>query len=356
MIDHNQVNGRQGHRGGYRDSRALPAIRSAKQIEQNRFMTQNDDATPGLTIIGDICIDLILGTVDGWPTIGTETLMERSEMRAGGSAGNTALAMRYLGTPCRLLSEVGNDSFGGWLAQQFANVSTDLQACDAATSISAGIIHRCGERTIFTTRGHLEKLCWPTIARQIEVAPFPGAIALLTGVFLLPRMRAAYRDIIATLRSLGYQIALDTGWPSGGWSAATRDEVLGWVAASDHVLLNEIEVTALAGENDLDRAMEQLAPALRPGATLIAKTGPKGAVGLQAGNRVVGVAPPVQPFDTIGAGDSFNAGYLDARLRGASLTDALDAGCQTAARVIARFPRQAIRHGELAAANALTES
>lgn len=319
-------------------------------------MTQNDDAAPGLTIIGDICIDLILGTVDGWPAIGTETLMERSEMRAGGSAGNTALAMRYLGAPCLLFSEVGNDSFGGWLAQQFADVSTDLHGCDAATSISTGIIHGCGERTFFTTRGHLEKLCWQNIRQQIHPAPFPGAIALLTGVFLLPRMRAVYDEIIARLRDLGYQIALDTGWPSGGWTEATRGEMLGWVAACDHILLNEIEVTALAGEDDLDRAMQRLAPALRPNATLIAKTGPKGAVGLQAGNRVASAAPLVQPFDTIGAGDSFNAGYLDARLRGATLADALGAGCRTAARVIARFPRQAIEQGEFAPDRVLAES
>jgi len=318
-------------------------------------MTQNDDAAPGLTIIGDICIDLILGTVDGWPAIGTETLMERSEMRAGGSAGNTALAMRYLGAPCLLLSEVGNDSFGGWLAQQFSDVSTDLHGCDAATSISTGIIHGCGERTFFTTRGHLEKLCWQNIRQQIHPAPFPGAIALLTGVFLLPRMRAVYDEIIARLRDLGYQIALDTGWPSGGWTEAIRGEMLDWVAACDHILLNEIEVTALAGEDDLDRAMQRLAPALRPNATLVAKTGPEGAVGMQSGNRVARAAPLVEPFDTIGAGDSFNAGYLDARLRGAALGDALNAGCQTASRVIARFPRQAIGQGEFAPDRELTE-
>jgi sugar/nucleoside kinase (ribokinase family) len=319
-----------------------------RQIEQKQFMTQSDRAAPGLTIIGDIGIDLILGPVDGWPAIGTEILMERSEMRAGGSAGNTALAMRYLGARCRLLSEVGNDSFGGWLAQQFADVSADLHVCDAATSISTGIIHECGERTFFTTRGHLEQLCWQDIGRQVGPAPYAGAIALLTGVFLLPRMRAVYDEIIGTLHGLGYQVALDTGWPSDGWAEATRSEVLGWVAACDHILLNEIEVTALAGEKDLDRAMQRLAPALRPNATLVAKTGPKGAVGLQAGNRVTSAAPLVQPFDTIGAGDSFNAGYLDARLRGASLGDALGAGCRTAARVIARFPRQAIAHGEFA--------
>lgn len=318
-------------------------------------MTQNSNSMPELTIIGDIGIDLILGPVDGWPIIGTEVLMERSEMRPGGSAGNTALAMRCLGAPCRLLSEVGSDSFGGWLAQQFADMGAGLRVCHAPTSISTGIIHACGERTFFTTRGHLEELCWQDIGPLVDPAPRAGSIALLTGVFLLPRMRAVYAEVIGALRAAGYQVALDTGWPSGGWSAGTRAEVLGWIAACDHILLNEVEVIAVAGEPDLDRAMQRLSSTLRPDATLVAKTGPKGAIGLQAGRTITRAAPVVRPFDTIGAGDSFNAGYLRARLAGLPLGEALAAGCHTASQIIARFPRQEIRPGELAENGAMAE-
>ena len=46
-----------------------------------------------LTIIGDIGIDLVMGPVSGWPRLGTETMMERSELRPGGSAANAALAV-----------------------------------------------------------------------------------------------------------------------------------------------------------------------------------------------------------------------------------------------------------------------
>ena len=65
-----------------------------------------------LTIIGDIGVDLVLGPISAWPQPGTETLMERNEMRAGGSAGNAALAVSYLGGHSRLLSVVGNDDLG----------------------------------------------------------------------------------------------------------------------------------------------------------------------------------------------------------------------------------------------------
>ncbi len=87
---------------------------------------------------------------------------------------------------------------------------------------------------------------------------------------------------------------------------------------------------------------------LRPGATLVVKVGARGAIGIQGGRRFDCAAPSADIFDTIGAGDSFNAGYLLARLNGCGLSEALAAGCNTASSIIARFPRRAIARGELA--------
>ena len=106
-----------------------------------------------LTIIGDIGVDLVLGPVSGWPQPGTETLMDRSEMRAGGSAGNAALAVSYLGGHSRLLSVVGSDDLGSWLRDQLRGLGASLDVCDAPTTLSVGLIHTWGERTFFTTRG-----------------------------------------------------------------------------------------------------------------------------------------------------------------------------------------------------------
>jgi len=71
-----------------------------------------------LIIVGDVGVDLVLGPISGWPRIGTETLVERSELRAGGSAANAALAVSYLGGRSQLLSVVGNDEPGVWLASE----------------------------------------------------------------------------------------------------------------------------------------------------------------------------------------------------------------------------------------------
>jgi len=311
-------------------------------------------ASQRLTIIGDIGVDLVLGPISSWPRIGTETLMERSELRAGGSAGNAALAVSFLGGTSRLLSVVGNDEVGRWLAEQFRGLDAVLEVCDSPTTLTVGLLHSCGERTFFTTRGHLEALTYESLRPRIAPAPSSGSIALLSGVFLTPSLRQSYPQLIRELQVLGYRVALDTNWPPMDWSAALRAEVAAWISCCDHVLLNDLEVRSLAETDDLSVAIGRLAPMLKPGATLVAKTGARGALAIQDGARCEHAAPRATIFDTIGAGDSFNAGYLLARLDGATLAESLAAGCTAATSIIARFPRRSIAAGELAGLRANT--
>src|SRR5262245_37930465 len=275
-----------------------------------------DLKAPTLTIIGDVGVDLVLGPIESWPRVGTETLLEKSELRAGGSGGNTALAVQYLGGQSRLLSLVGNDDFGAWLGEQFRGLKASLPVCDAATSVSVGFIHACGERTFFTTRGHLEKLAYSHVQPRLDRASDASSLVMLSGVFLTPELRRSYDLLIDHVARLGYQVALDTGWPPGNWSDQTRHEVSCWIARCDHVLLNEREVASLAGCDDLESAARKVSRLLKPGASLVVKTGARGAIGLQGGRSCQSSAGSVTVFDTIGAGDSFNAGYLLARLRG----------------------------------------
>jgi ribokinase len=301
-----------------------------------------------LTIIGDVSVDIVLGPLQSWPRIGTETLMERSELRAGGSAANAALAASYLGSTSRLLSVVGDDAAGVWLREQLCDLGASLEVCPAATTLSVGLIHSCGERTFFTTRGHLEQLSYELVRPRLAPAPAGRAAALLSGVFLTPLLRGSYPRLIDDLAALGYQVALDTNWPPQDWSAALRAEVGRWISKCDHVLLNDLEVRSLADEPDLQRAIARLTPLLKPAATLVVKTGASGAMGVEQGRRVECSAPQVEIFDTIGAGDSFNAGYLLARLEGADLATSVARGCRAASAIISRFPRHSIARGELA--------
>lgn len=301
-----------------------------------------------IKVIGDASVDFVLGPVEGWPRKGTETLVRHSEMRPGGSAGNAALALAEIGCPVALYSACGTDEMGQWLRGQFgAGVDLHLQRIAGPTTSTVAILHACGERSFFTTPGHLDLIGRDTVAaalpplRHADAGAAPaGPLALLCGPFLTPPLRAVYGEFIAQLRASGHRVALDTGWPSGGWTEAVRAQVLDWIRACDHVLLNEIEVAGLAGGGTGEAALAQLATVMHPGATLVMKLGPGGACAIRDGVRVQARAPAAEVFDTVGAGDAFNAGYLAAIARGEDLAAALTFGCATATAIIARFPRR----------------
>lgn len=303
---------------------------------------------PKLVIIGDVGLDLIMGPLDHWPEAGTEKIVNRLEMRSGFSAGNSALAASYLGHDCQLFSAVGSDHFGDWLDDKLSAVDRHLTRIPGlSTTLSVAMVRSDGERSFLTSRGHLEDFNAAMFLDRIERAS-PGDIALLTGYFLLPGLRPDYDTLLLRLRELGYRIAVDTGWPSEGWTPEIRAEAISWLPLCDILLLNEIEVAGLADLAGTDQALLWLAERMAPGGTAVGKLGAKGAAAAQRGQIAQGSAPSVTVFDTVGAGDSFNTTFLAALQKCQPMAEALNAGCLGASSILARFPRSSIDPGALA--------
>jgi sugar/nucleoside kinase (ribokinase family) len=303
---------------------------------------------PKLLIIGDVGLDLVLGPVDAMPAIGTEALVDRAEIRSGFSAANSALAARHLGQACQLVGAIGDDDLGRVLVERLAGIDARLFVTPGhATTLTVALVRGDGERSFLTTRGHLEAVGWDKIIARVDPAG-DGDIALLTGFFLLPTMRAAHGEYLRKLRALGYRIAVDTGWPPEGWTPEVRAEVTGWLPLCDLILLNEIEVLGLGQDQRVEVSLNHIASCLAPGGVAVAKLGAQGAAALTGGEIFRGSAPAVSVFDSVGAGDSFNAAFLAASQNGLPLEAALTAGCAGASTIIARFPRSDIAPGSLA--------
>jgi len=97
--------------------------------------------------------------------------------------------------------------------------------------------------------------------------------------------------------------------------------VLSALAETDVAFPNEAEALALTGRGDGDvvAAAELLATMT---ALPVIKRGAAGALAWNSGARAV-PAPAMTPVDTVGAGDSFNAGFLAARLSGRPMAEAI---------------------------------
>lgn len=294
---------------------------------------------PKVYVIGNVNVDLIMGPLAPWPAPGTENVLPEGELRVGGAEGNVALALRALGIPHRLICNVGNDVLGRWLARALAGGARRWCVAAKATTISVGVGHPDGERTFLTSPGHLSAMTLHDVKAQLPDRAQSGDIALLVGCFFSPRLLQRYEALIELLAKRGFGIALDTGWPSGGWSVRLARRVANWLGACDHVLLNEIESLALSCQGDVASAAAWLRRKAKPGAAVVIKQGPAGAAGWEGTGQVHVPAPRVKVIDTIGAGDAFDAGYLAARLGGGDLVAAVAEGVAVASAAISTSPR-----------------
>jgi sugar/nucleoside kinase (ribokinase family) len=298
---------------------------------------------PDIITIGNVNLDIIMGVQAPWPVAGTEVVLENCELREGGSAGNAALALEALGCNHQLIANMGQDFMGEWLRERFGRLSHGWTASPLPTTFSVGITHPGGERTFFSNAGHLSGFCAKDVTPHLAPDKIKDSVLLFAGGFLSPLLANAYGELFARLRGVGARIALDTGWPSAGWTADVRDQVCGWLSDVDELLFNEVEICGLAGcaEDEVEGAARHLLGAMPDGANVIVKCGPLGALALTAGGERHEVpARPVAVIDTIGAGDCFNAGYLSARVSGQSIAEAVHSGVQVATTAISTSPRR----------------
>ena len=212
------------------------------------------EQTGTIYVAGNVNVDLILGPLAQWPRMGTETILPHYELRVGGQAGNTGLALAALRARHRVVANMGGDPLGDWLRTAFQDSAPDWQRSPAATTVTVGLLHPSGERTFFTSVGHLAGFAPGHVLAELPERAAPGDIVLVCGVFLSPLLVAGGRQLLQALVERGFVTALDTGWPDAGWSAV-RSTVESWLPLVDHVLFNELETTALAGRDSLEDAM-----------------------------------------------------------------------------------------------------
>lgn len=273
-----------------------------------------------LLVVGDANPDVVLGPVPRDLAYGQrEQLVERADLVLGGSAAIMACGAARLGLRVAFAGRVGDDPAGAFVRTALATRGVDTSALttdpERATPLTA-VLTRGADRAILTAPGCLaatgpgdvpEALL--AAARHVHAASF----------FLMPRLAGALAALFARARELGATTSLDTNDdPSGRWDRELLDPVL---KVTDQVLPNAAEARALTG---VARGAAEAAAALaRRGPLVVVKDGARGALA-HDGTRMTAVpALPVEPLDTVGAGDSFDAGFVAAVLRGFGLADAL---------------------------------
>ena len=294
-----------------------------------------------LAVVGNLNVDLIMGPISPWPLAGTEVIADHEQLRAGGAAAYVALTWLALGAEFQMAANIGNDTFGQWLAGSFKDHSGSWPKQATSTTISVGITHPDGERTFFTTRGHLQELSWPAVRANLDEEELRGGLLLVGGSFLTDSLTKDYHLLFDWALANDISVALDPGWPNGGWTEELITKASDWVGRSNYLLINEIEAKHLTGDETIEASLESLHEILPDDGVAVIKAGLLGAFTKDAHGALLNCkAPKVIVIDTIGAGDVFNASFLSAIAQGQDVGRALSAGVNSASIAISTMPRQ----------------
>jgi ribokinase len=271
-----------------------------------------------LLVVGDVNADLVLRGGDLVPAFGQrEQLVDHAQLVLGGSGGIVAAGAARLGLRVAIAGCVGDDALGRAMLAALDGVDVSAVRMGAEpTGVSVGLA-RPGDRAVLTALGALAEFR----AEHVPDALLASARWVhVTSPFLQPGL-----DVAAVAARAAGTTSLDPGWdPHERWELAWE--------GFDVLLPNAQEAQRLSGEDDVEAAARWLAA---KGPTVVVKRGADGALAVggaaarAAGDddvvRAAGLR--VDPVDATGAGDSFDAGFLAARLAGDDLAGALALGC-----------------------------
>ncbi|MFP1630216.1 carbohydrate kinase family protein [Zhengella sp. ZM62] len=228
----------------------------------------------------------------------------------GGAVYNTAIALGRLGAPAGFLSGISTDFFGDMLLDGLAAAQVDharVIRSDRPTTL-AFVRLVDGQATYAfndeNTAGRmLAAADMPETGPDVQ-AMFFGGISLAVepcgGAYEALMLREASRRPVMLDPNIRPGFIRD--------EAAYRTRIVRMIAAATVVKLSDEDLHWLQGpgdEGDLARALLQRGPSI-----VLVTSGGQGAAAYVPGGEIRRPARKVKVVDTVGAGDTFNAGFL----------------------------------------------
>ena len=273
-----------------------------------------------LVIAGELNLDLILFGLPLVMETERDLLGTGFVSTLGSSSAIVAHNAALLGLRVRFATLVGDDDFGRLALDRLkqSGVNTTDAIVDPSTTTGVTILLPHGAvRHSLTYLGSIAAL---TVEHLNRAHLAQARHFHLSSLYLQTGLHAGIVDLLRYLKSAGLSISLDSNDdPANLWGYPLY-EVLPFV---DVFLPNESEICRMAGGRELDEAIQQFADKVP---TIVVKRGRNGCRIMQDGRIADYSGVTVNPVDTIGAGDSFDAGFLCAYLKGMDMATCARAG------------------------------
>lgn len=277
--------------------------------------------------LGELNVDLILNRIDGAPEVGKEKFCQDMILTLGSSTAIFAANAASLGTKVAFCGMIGNDSFGDLVEKSLKAKKVDtcyLVHQDRFATGATICLNYNEDRANVTYQGAMDhmRLC------DIDKELFKNTKHIhISSIFMQTGLREDLLNILLLAKENGVTVSLDTQWdPAETWQL-DYTKVLPLI---DLFLPNEKELMCLTGSKKIEEAINKIAPYVN---NAVIKCGNQGSLLMKKDGTLTLLKPYLNTnvVDAIGAGDSFNAGFISRFVQGDDLDTCQKYGNMTGA-------------------------
>jgi sugar/nucleoside kinase (ribokinase family) len=266
---------------------------------------------PDVAIVGEINPDLIVYGLPRELPEEREILASGFTLTLGSSSAILAHNLALLGTRVTFSSKIGCDVLGQMCCEKLDQAGVELSHIVRSNSgTSTGItliLPLATTRRILTYPGTMFEMG----IEDLDLDHLAAAKHLhISSPFLLPRLFQDIPRLFKEMKNRGLTTSLDTNDdPQGKWNSVLED----FLPLVDVLFCTERELVKIARTKDAAERIAAIVP------VLVVKRGPNGASAYAGGRRIDVPALRVEAVDSVGAGDTFDAGFLHQWVRKAPL-------------------------------------
>ncbi len=263
----------------------------------------------------------------------TETVGKEYQAELGGSAVNAAKIMAAIGLPATFIGKVGKDIFGqevSKLLEKRGIKSALIMSPEVQTNLGLNFISSNG-KNIQAVVGDANKSLTPEEVQE-KIKKLIGDVEYLYlgGFFKLKKIQQVILELAQEAKEAGVKIILDHGRVTNDTSPEQIQQVKKLVTLADYYFPSEDELLAIWQAKNVEAAIQTARAQTQ--AVIAVKMAEKGSIGCEQNGKLIKTpAFSVKPLNTVGAGDSFNAGFIKAQTLGYDVEKSLKFANATAA-------------------------
>ena len=264
-------------------------------------------------VVGELNADLILSGLAAIPNYGELQLAKGMRLTLGSSSAIFACNLARLGISVGFVGKVGDDMVGSFLLDRLESSGVDTSRIVRTEGAQTGIcviLSFPHDYAMASYPGVRESFCLSDVdfdyvqsAKHLHMSSF----------YLQPGLWPGAAELFRRAKAAGLTTSLDPDHdPAGRWNAGLRE----LLPSVDVFLPNEQEALKISGTTDVESALDTLS---KLAVSVVIKRGAAGIVTRSQGRTWAVPGFRIEPLDTTGAGDSFNAGFISRFLNQDSL-------------------------------------